>query len=82
MAQLTTGITKCSLCGDVIQYGDEFTMSPAFLPETHRLYSYADTSMHLECFDNWADRDEFSALYSRWKRINDPNPVGVVTDEL
>jgi len=37
--------------------------------------------MHLECFDNWADRDEFAEAFGRWKRINDPNPVGMVIDE-
>ena len=77
MAQLTTGLTQCSLCGKVIEGGDEFTMSPSFLPETHRLFQYADTSMHLECFDNWTDRDEFTELYRRWKRINDAPPVGM-----
>ena len=81
MAQLTTGVTPCSLCGKVIEDGDEFTMSPAFLSESHRLFQYADTSMHLECFDNWADRDEFAEAFSRWKRINDPNPVGMAVDE-
>jgi len=81
MTQLTIGVTQCSLCGKVIEDGDEFTTSPAFLPESHRLYKYADTSMHLECFDNWADRDEFAEAFGRWNRINNPNPVGIVIDE-
>ena len=70
----------CSLCGKAIVDGDEFTTSPAFLPASHRLSPYANTSMHLECFDNWKDRDEFSALFGRWKRINDPHPIGMSDD--
>jgi len=50
------------LCKELI--GDPYvaTSGVAF-PQDHRLWKYCDAPMHLDCLEQWPDREEFSLGY-------------------
>lgn len=65
MAVFILGKSKCSLCGEVLAAEQRRVATTHFIESpSHPLWRYSDSSMHFDCFQRWADREEFVALYN------------------
>jgi hypothetical protein len=62
MALIIIGETKCAICGNVLEEGQDITGLPAASHYTHPLYKYFDTGFHLKCFENWDKKDEIKKI--------------------
>ncbi len=64
MALVFLGASQCSICGELLVHGQSIVGTSHFIADTtHPLWRFSDSGMHADCFDEWAHRDEFSALY-------------------
>src|SRR4051794_10892077 len=58
MALFLIGLTRCALCGEVLEDDDDsHVATTAFIADTaHPLYRYSDAIMHRTCFLRWEHR--------------------------
>jgi len=63
MAIIIIGLSKCSICGEVINENDEIVSWKDFLDKNHKLLQFSDSGMHSNCFRNWEYKNEFEFLY-------------------
>jgi hypothetical protein len=64
MAMIITGESRCSICDEVIQAGQDITAtSGGCFPRDHHLWHHCDAGMHWDCFWSWPHRREFSRGY-------------------
>ena len=69
MALLIPGLTKCPLCGEVINKDDQIESFWHFIEDSKDpLYEYSDASFHKACFDIWEMRDEYLMRYSEFEK--------------
>ncbi len=72
MALIFFGTTECSLCGVVLNQGDDIVATTHFLADRNDpLWRFSDSAMHRSCFLAWDRREAFV------KKYNDT--VGAVT---
>lgn len=74
MALFFPGKTTCVICKRVIPAQEDVIGTPAFLPQAHRLYEFADAAFHNECFQKWTEREVFESLYKQYCVIWDNRP--------
>jgi hypothetical protein len=61
MAIILEGKTECSICGKVLEKGQEIIGFPHFIGDRNDpLWAYSDSGMHKGCFQNWKHKDEFT----------------------
>lgn len=64
MAFLALGVSRCSICLEVLHPGQAIVATTHFIAdEADPLSRFSDTGMHAECFANWEHRAEFAARY-------------------
>ena len=65
MAMIFLGKSKCPLCGEVLESGQELVATTHFIesPE-HPLWRFSDAAMHYTCFQLWEHREPFVAKYN------------------
>lgn len=64
MALLALGVSRCSICREVLHPGQAIVATTHFIgdPADH-LWRFSDSGMHAACFEGWEHRDEFAARY-------------------
>jgi hypothetical protein len=63
MALIVRGSTRCAVCGEVLQEGDEVVGLPHFAADEGDPYwRYTDSGFHASC---WADLPERDGIESR-----------------
>ena len=62
MAIIALGATQCSLCGQILEEGQNIVGWPHFLTEEHPLWKYSDSGMHTACFEAWEHGPFFEQL--------------------
>jgi hypothetical protein len=69
MALVFPGWTECPLCGKVIEEGDEFVSTFAFVSDPEDdFWPHSDAAMHRPCFLGWARKNEFIRRFNRAMR--------------
>ena len=64
MALLALGVSRCSICREVLHPGQAIVATTHFIAdEADPLSRYSDTGMHAACFAGWEHRAEFAARY-------------------
>ena len=58
MALIFLGSTKCVLCGNLLQRGEDVSSLPPISDIQHSLYKYFDAGLHTQCFENWDKKEE------------------------
>jgi hypothetical protein len=67
MALFAVGLTRCALCGQVLDEGDSYVATTHFIADSgHPLYQYSDAIMHRACFLRWERRPAFVEAYNAW----------------
>ncbi len=67
MAIFMIGITRCALCGKVLDVDDSHVGTTHFITDSgHPLYCYSDAIMHRACFLRWEHRAAFVEAYNEW----------------
>jgi hypothetical protein len=61
MALLILGKSTCSLCGGLLQAGEDLVGLPALKNTSHSLYAYFDQGFHQRCFAQWQHREAATA---------------------
>jgi hypothetical protein len=74
MALIFPGQTRCVLCHELIQRGDDVVAFPAFLPATHELSVFSDAPSHRACFEADPRAELVNELYRRYRAIWDSRP--------
>lgn len=71
------GVTRCSICGEVISSSDPHVAFSHFVPNTHdRLIRFSGSIMHRSCFD---DDPDSVAAWARWSEtVKRLGPAGRV----
>ena len=65
MAIVLRGMSKCSICGVVIQEDDEIVATTHFISnENDPLWRFSDSAMHKPCFLDWEHKDNFVKKYN------------------
>jgi hypothetical protein len=65
MALFLIGLTRCALCGAVLDKDDAHVATSHFIADAaHPLYRYSDAIMHRACFLRWEHRAAFVDLYN------------------
>ena len=54
----------CPLCQESLERPNLATSGCAF-PQDHRLWRFCDTPIHIDCLQDWADRQEFCSAYHK-----------------
>ena len=62
MALIMSGVSECSLCGNILEEEHEIIGWMAFLTQEHPLWQYSDSGMHKACFDAWEHAPFFEHL--------------------
>jgi hypothetical protein len=65
MAIIILGKSRCPICGELLQEGDEITGLPAISDLANPLYPYFDAGFHKSCFENWDKRNEIEAILKK-----------------
>jgi hypothetical protein len=61
VALLTLGWSKCSICDETLQEGDEIVATTHFIgDESDPLWRFSDSGMHRRCYETREHRDEFT----------------------
>lgn len=70
MAMTLTGRSRCPLCDEILESGQETVATMAFIEdEKHPLWRYSDTEMHTTCFRGWSQREAFIDGFNEfWRR--------------
>ena len=69
MALFLIGLTRCALCGAVLDKDDAHVATSHFIADAaHPLYRYSDAIMHRACFLVWDQRKAFVARFNRAAR--------------
>ena len=64
MALLVLGVSRCSICREVLHPGHAIVATTHFIGDpADPLSRFSDTGMHAECFAGWEYRGEFAARY-------------------
>ncbi|MBX3263015.1 MAG: hypothetical protein KF782_25290 [Labilithrix sp.] len=74
MALILLGKTRCLLCSNPIQSGEDVVAFPAFLPTTHELTFFSDAPFHRICFDADSRNESVNKLYRKYREIWDSRP--------
>ena len=65
MAIILRGKTRCSICGAVIEEGDDIIATTHFISESSDpLWRFSDSAMHKFCFLKWEHRQEFVTKFN------------------
>jgi hypothetical protein len=65
MALVLVGLSKCAICGEVIDTMDGCVATPAFVErQSDPMWQFSDAPMHRECFANWERRSEFVQAFN------------------
>jgi hypothetical protein len=60
VALIARGHTKCSICGAVLNKGDDIVATSHFIGDQNDpLWRFSDSAMHRSCFLGWEFRDKF-----------------------
>jgi hypothetical protein len=62
MALIFLGQSKCTICGNILEEGEDVIGLPAISNTTHPLYEYFDSGLHLKCFENWDKKNKVKDL--------------------
>ena len=70
MALILRGLTKCSMCGGVIESDDETVSTTHFIDDQNdALWRFSDSAMHKQCFLNWEHRKDFIKKFNESRGI-------------
>jgi hypothetical protein len=59
------GTTECSICGVVLNEGDDIVATTHFIADQNDpLWRYSDSAMHRSCFLGWEQRPAFVRRYN------------------
>ena len=65
VALIFTGKTECSICGVVLNEGDDIVATTHFIADRHdALWRFSDSAMHRSCFLGWDQRQAFVRKYN------------------
>lgn len=67
MAIIIRGVSRCPICGEVLEEGQPLVAFPAFLSPGDDLWRYSDSAMHEHCFEAWEHRDAMIHKYRVFK---------------
>jgi len=74
MAIFFEGQSTCSICDGVLDKTREHIAWNAFLGQSHPLWKYSDSGMHMDCFQNWEHKEEFNFLYKFQPTVDFDSP--------
>lgn len=75
MALIFEGKSECSICEKVLKTNDKIVAWTAFLSKEHKLWKYADSGMHQECYNNWIYKEDFQKLYKYQPLVDFEDPA-------
>ena len=65
MALISRGKTECSICGVVLEEGDDLVATTHFIADqADPLWRFSDSAMHGSCFLEWEQRQNFVQKYN------------------
>jgi hypothetical protein len=65
MALIVLGSTRCPLCNQLLQEGQDIVATTAFInAKDHPLWRYSDVGMHRACFRRWEHREFFASVFN------------------
>jgi hypothetical protein len=62
MALIFLGQSKCMICGNILEEGEEVVGLPPISNTAHQLYKYFDSGIHSKCFETWDKKNEVKSL--------------------
>lgn len=70
MAIILIGRSRCPLCDEILDSGQETVATTAFIEDVnHPLWRYSDAAMHAKCFLGWSQREAFIDGFNEfWRR--------------
>lgn len=75
MAIVIEGKTRCGICGQPIEGGQETVAFPAFLPKHHHLAPFSDAAFHKHCFESAAEAPKVRSMYEKYRAIWSSRPA-------
>ena len=73
LALIAIGSSRCTLCGDILQEGQDLVATWAWMELRVEFPRQIDSAMHRACFLAWPRRDEFRAqLNAAMRRYQEP----------
>lgn len=65
MTLIFLGKTECSICGVVLEEGDDLVATTHFIADqADPLWRFSDSAMHRSCFLEWEQRQNFVQKYN------------------
>jgi hypothetical protein len=77
MALCLRGKTPCSICGVVLQEGDDVVLHPHVLPSDHPLWRFSDSSMHRVCYQQWECHEYFETILRKYRDLWNARPAAL-----
>ena len=75
MALIFLGQTKCSICGEVLQEGEDIVATSHFIADSsYDLWGFSDAPMDWDCYAKWEHQRRFAFLYFEFHCANGVNP--------
>jgi hypothetical protein len=69
----------CQLCGGPITRPENVVAFPPFLPPSHRLARFCDSTSHRDCFERDPEAGALESLYKRYREVWDSRPKNLKT---
>jgi hypothetical protein len=65
LALTLLGKTECSICGIILNKGDDLVATTHFIADQNDpLWRFSDSAMHRSCFLGWEYRQSFVKMYN------------------
>jgi len=77
MALCLRGKTQCSICGVVLQEGDDVVLHPHILPLDHPLLCFSYSSIHRVCYQQWECHEYFETILQKYRGLWDARPAAL-----
>ena len=69
MALYVPGKSPCSVCGVVLEPGDDAALHPAILSADSQLWRFSDSVMHRTCYKDWKHHAYFETILRKYREI-------------
>src|ERR1700761_2805029 len=80
MGLIAFGITRCPLCGELLQAGEDYVGMPPFDVPARLKHYGGGRAMHRDCFRMWPDAEAFRAAFKRAARRWPGGPQEMTAD--